>query len=115
MATASTGYRNDSREMFSIFWKHYPRKLGKEAAVKAWIRLLPSAELLTRIVAALDWQTQLEEWTKNNGQFILHPTTWINQRRWTDERPTPGVCGPTNKRVHALVEGGRAFLDQESA
>jgi hypothetical protein len=25
------------------------------------------------------------EWTKDGGQFIPHPATWLNQKRWEDE------------------------------
>ena len=25
------------------------------------------------------------DWTKDNGQFIPYPTTYLNQRRWEDE------------------------------
>ena len=26
-----------------------------------------------------------KEWKKENGKYIPHPTTWLNQKRWEDE------------------------------
>jgi hypothetical protein len=28
-----------------------------------------------------------QQWTKDNGQFIPMPATWLNGRRWEDEQP----------------------------
>ena len=33
------------------------------------------------------WQKQTEQWSKNNGQFIPNPSTYLNQGRWKDEAP----------------------------
>jgi len=30
-------------------------------------------------------QKATEQWRKDNGQFIPHPQTWLNQRRWEDD------------------------------
>lgn len=70
---------------FDEFWQHYPRKVGKDAARRAWDRCKPSAELLLQILAVLEWQRKTEAWTKDGGQFIPHPATWLNQGRWEDE------------------------------
>ena len=69
---------------FTEFWQTYPRKVGKGAAQKAWDRLKPD---LAAVLAALDWQTKQDAWTKDGGQFIPHPGTYLNQRRWEDEKP----------------------------
>jgi hypothetical protein len=58
----------------------YPRKVAKGAAVKAW----PGDEHLPAILAALAWQAK--NWT--DPKFIPHPATYLNQRRWEDERQT---------------------------
>jgi hypothetical protein len=36
-------------------------------------------------MAALQWQKKSQQWTKDNGQFIPLPTTYINQTRWLDQ------------------------------
>ena len=59
--------------------------MGKGAAAKAWEKAQPP---LDDCLKTLAWQTRSEGWTKDNGQFIPHPATWLNQSRWTDEPET---------------------------
>lgn len=75
---------NNTSVGFTEFWQSYPRKVGKGAAQKAWDRLKPD---LSAVLAALDWQTKQDAWTKDGGQFIPHPGTYLNQKRWEDEKP----------------------------
>lgn len=78
---------NTSRaSAFDAFWSAYPKKTGKEAAKKSFARA--KADIGT-MLSALEVQKQSEQWTKNNGQFIPNPTTWLNQGRWEDELPKP--------------------------
>ena len=73
---------------FEQFWQTYPRKVGKGAALRAW----RSAKLngtLPAILTALDWQQRSDDWTKDNGRYVPHPATYLNQRRWEDEPPAP--------------------------
>jgi hypothetical protein len=67
---------------FAEFWKVYPNKTGKGAALKAWTKHTPT---LSAVLKALDWQTRQSAWTKDNGQFIPHPATWLNRQGWEDE------------------------------
>lgn len=76
---------NKSNGTFELFWASYPRKVGKGAAEKSWLRIHPTQELIQAIILAIETQQQSEQWTKNNGEFIPHPATWLNQRRWEDE------------------------------
>ena len=72
---------------FDMFWMTYPKKVGKEAAKKAWLKVNPN---LTVVLQALSWQKESPQWFKNNGQFIPNPSTWINQHRWEDEQLKEG-------------------------
>lgn len=38
-------------------------------------------------MTAVERQKCSDQWTQNNGQFIPHPATWLNQGRWDDELP----------------------------
>ena len=87
----------DSTELFTRFWSLYPRKVGKEAARKAWDKLTLTNELFAVMVEALGAQCVTSEWTKDGGRFIPHPSTWLNGKRWEDEVPEPA---PAANNVH---------------
>ena len=70
---------------FSEFWSAWPRKVGKAQAEKAWSKLHPSDDLVTAILRAIAAQSRSPQWIKDGGQFIPHPATWLNGRRWEDE------------------------------
>lgn len=71
-------------QRFESFWKAYPRKVGKGAARKLWKRIHPTQELFEKMMAALETAKCSRQWTKDNGEFIPHPATWLNQERWED-------------------------------
>jgi len=77
---------------FENFWSLYPKKIGKQAAVKKWKTLKRSGQLppLQQILEAVENQKTWEQWQKDGGQFIPHPETWLNQGRWED-KPTEGA------------------------
>lgn len=80
-------------EGFDEFWKAYPRKIGKPAAQRAWRTLKPNKEAQGKILQGIERWIQTEQWKKANGQFIPHPSTFLNQRRWEDT-PTPDEKKP---------------------
>jgi hypothetical protein len=78
---------NHTPEQFVRFWSVYPRKTAKAVALKAWIKINPQSELVEQIMQSLGQQKKSVQWKKNNGEFIPHAATWLNQRRWEDEAP----------------------------
>jgi hypothetical protein len=71
---------------FDQFWAAYPRKIGKADARKSW-RKVSCNEHLPAILSKLEILKRSHDWTKENGQFIPHPTTWLNREGWHDEPP----------------------------
>jgi len=71
-------------DAFDVFWKAYPKKVGKEAARKSFAKVKVPVDTL---IAAVDAQKKSAQWTKDNGQYIPNPATWLNQGRWEDEIP----------------------------
>lgn len=67
---------------FDEFWVKYPKKVGKGAAEKSWVKLTPP---LDDVLTAIEKQKQTDQWSKDSGKFIPNPATWLNQRRWEDE------------------------------
>ena len=79
------GKENKVNILFDRFWAAYPRHEAKQAALRAFEKLNPDENLLGTILDAVEVQKKSDQWTRDNGQFIPHPATWINQRRWEDE------------------------------
>lgn len=78
---------DDQERKFNLFWSLYPRKTNKQAAIKAWQKLKPSNDLFDKIMHALSKHCVSDGWQRDGGQFIPHPSTWINGKRWEDELP----------------------------
>jgi len=70
------GKSNDSD--FETFYSSYPKKVAKPNARKAWDK---NKCKLEEVLPALEKHKK----TWNDPQFIPHPATWLNQRRWEDE------------------------------
>tara|TARA_R110001606_G_scaffold11261_2_gene48706 strand:+ start:427 stop:1137 length:711 start_codon:yes stop_codon:yes gene_type:complete len=70
---------------FDSFWKFYPRKASKDAARKAWIKLRPDVHVMQMIADNVKERVEKGEWRKDNQSFILHASTYLNQKRWEDE------------------------------
>jgi len=79
--------REDNNSIYTAdfieFWTKYPKKTGKGAAFSSWKKLSKTEK--DKISDALDWQILSDQWTKDNGQFIPNPQTYLNQKRWDDE------------------------------
>lgn len=80
-----------SAPRFAIFWKAYPKKVAKDAARKAFEKREVDDSLLSTMLDAICAQSRSEGWQKDGGQFIPHPSTWLNEGRWQDE----GVALPS--------------------
>lgn len=72
-------------QKFDQFYAAYPKKIAKQSAIKAWQKLKPDDDLMTKIMQGLERWKKSNDWLKENGQYIPYPATWINQRRWEDE------------------------------
>jgi hypothetical protein len=82
---------------FAEFWEAYPKKTGKAAAMKVWAKLKPKP--LEACLVALAWQRHSEQWTKDGGQYVPNPSTYLAQGRWMDE-PIQIQTKPKKKSYH---------------
>jgi len=70
--------KDTKSDLFDKFWLGYPRKVGKGAAEKAWIKAVQGTQAQT-IIDSLGSHKFSED-----INYIPHPATWLNQRRWED-------------------------------
>ncbi len=94
---------------FDEFWQAYPRRIGKPLAKAKWDKIT-NGGLKTRTLdkdsgsfVCISLQATADELIegakkyhnknldmktfklKDEGKFICHPATWLNQGRWEDE------------------------------
>jgi hypothetical protein len=81
----STNLTYDDVPEFLEFWSVYPRRDDKKKSFQAWLKNKPPID---KVLYALSWQADSDQWTKNNGQFIPLGETYINGARWEAERPS---------------------------
>ena len=87
----------DERESyFNKFWTQYPRKQSKQQCQKAFNKL--SKTQIKMIFNALPTHQKYWEIKGTSKEYIPHPSTWINQRRWEDEIDLTEVQIPSNKK-----------------
>jgi hypothetical protein len=73
-------------EEFDQFWKQYPRRVAKLAAVRAFQkarRLASLEELLAGVDRYLRGKPDWQAWA--------FPASWLNAGRWTDEYDTQPI------------------------
>ena len=96
---------SEEEKMFLEFWEAYPRKVDKKGSFRAFKNIPKLKEVFPGIMAALEIQKQSEQWTKNNGQFIPHPTTYIHQERWLTVSQADEVQAKINEAVKQNYQG----------
>ena len=77
--------KEPEQDLFDRFWAVYPRKVGKKDAVKAWNKLKPDETLTLQIIEGVERWKLSTQWTKDGGQYIPYPATFLNGERWKDE------------------------------
>lgn len=104
--------KDNAREDFEKFWSAYPRKAGnKQKAFESFKKADVSLDVLLK---AIEIQKDSQQWRKDNGQFIPHPTTWLNGKRWEDQVATerPGWVNGQRQLDEYDMENIRRLLGQ---
>jgi uncharacterized protein YdaU (DUF1376 family) len=99
--------------LFAEFWNAYPKKVGKESARKAWSKIKAPKATIALVIDALAWQVTSQQWTKNGGQFVPNPTTYLNQHRWLDERGADATVGGMTPAGHAAANAASRWLESQ--
>jgi len=66
---------------FDKFWEAYPKKKSKPIALKAWLKHKPDIDV---VIKSLTIIKKCDQWTKNKGEFIPYPASWLNAEGWND-------------------------------
>lgn len=69
---------------FPGFYNKYPLKVAKAKAYASWLKM--SADERKRAWEAISAQIEAKHFRGQDGKdYIPHPATWLNQKRWEDE------------------------------
>ncbi len=83
-------------EAFDEFWSLYPNKVGKQAALKAFVSIMKSnAVTLDRLLFGLTAYVN-----KTDDRPWCNPATWLNQGRWDDQ---PAEVIPHDRRNSVIA------------
>ena len=70
---------------FEDFWKVYPRKCNKGDARKAWRQTASIRPPMNELLKAVYAGRASKQWTKDDGEFIPYPASYLRGERWADE------------------------------
>jgi hypothetical protein len=92
---------------FELFWSEYPNKVGKPKALSAWKRVKAKhAEVMHGLRR---WKAS-DQWTKDKGKYVPHPTTWLHREGWND-----AIAGETGAAVLSAADLEALRKRQEEA
>lgn len=79
-------------ETFAQFWKVYPRRIARAAAVRMYRRAL---KITTPEIILRGAMRYAQERMGQDHAYTKHPATWLNGACWDDELPmVPKAVGP---------------------
>ena len=91
--------------MFEQFWKAYPRKVDPKGCKRKFIKIKNLKQIFPDIMSALESQKRSKQWNEENGKFIPHPSTWINQERWNLVNEVEGLQMSIEDAVSDDIDG----------
>ena len=85
----------DAAAAFEIFYKAYPNKKNVKTARTRWEKMKVTPELYREIMEGLERAKNSQEWGKDGGAYIPHPSTWLNGEGWKNEyKPLRQTAAP---------------------
>lgn len=91
--------RDEKPDRFPDFWAAYPKKAGKPAAHRAWLKAIRKTDP-EKIIAAAKVYAGTENVARG---FIKHPQGWLNEERFNDPDLQPP---PPRQRRFEYHPGG---------
>ena len=100
--------------LFEQFWNAYPRKIGKQKCLNYFKAHKVQKSLIDKMLKSIAEQKQSEQWQKDNGQYIPHPYTWLNQGRWDDEPNIDLTHKPSDEEIAKAEQMKQEFIEARS-
>src|SRR5690606_13086647 len=102
---------------FERWYSVFPRKVNRAKAEEKWAEIDPDDELTDVMVSKTEEWAASPDWTKDGGQYVPHPATWLHNKRWTDgapsKEPAPGSLTVHSGGITDIRPGPRGYtMDQ---
>lgn len=85
---------------FDVFWSIYPRKVAKQAALKAFVKAL---QVATPDEICGGAQKYADD-PNRHPSYTAHAATWLNAHRWSDEPLPPRELSKEEKEAQERAE-----------
>lgn len=86
---------------FESWWTHYPRKKDKHDARKAFKTAMKAVDYSEILECVKAFSRRVAD---KDETFIPYAATWLNKRRWLDEKPNPEIVeNREEKRLQAIA------------
>lgn len=76
---------NSKESLALALYKSYPRKVGKNAALKAILKSMKDHQFDYLLERVAKFAECTRAWPEDQLQFVPHPATWFNQARFEDD------------------------------
>lgn len=106
------GDDHPSADRFDEFWEVVPKKVGKQAARKAWVKAIKATDPDVIIAGMKRYRDD----PNRSDAFTKNPQGWLNDGRWEDD-PLPSRNAQSTNTVEAWLgitdQGFGSVLDGE--
>jgi hypothetical protein len=102
----------DYMASFESFYSVYPRKKGKQDAIKWFKKNKPTAEFVSTLIEDVTKRTQTE-WNGKEPQYLPYPATYLNGKRWEDAIETSAPVKPKYPTPDERAANEQKILERE--
>lgn len=95
---------------FLDFYAAYPRHVGKEAARRAFVKVVKAGTPAADIVEGARRYAAATAAAATETRYVAHPATWLNAGRWSDDMQdaAPVELTPWEKKTAVMVQSLQA-------
>jgi len=97
---------------FEKFYSVYPRKKGKQDAIKWFKKTKPTDEFVSMLMDDVNKRVRTE-WNGKEPQYLPYPATYLNGKRWEDEIETSQPLKPKYPTPDERAEEQQKILARE--
>lgn len=96
---------NSKESLAMALYKSYPRKVGKNAALKAILKAMKDHQFDYLLERVAKFAECTRSWPEDQLRFIPHPATWFNGGRYEDdEREWIKTARPTSSPISQRID-----------